>query len=869
MFQDIKVSIIIPAYNAERYLRQALDSAVQQTLPDVEVICVDDGSVDGTTDIIKEYENKYENFNSIYFKERRGTLAARVEGVKVAKGQYMMFLDADDYLSRRACELAFGKIQEEQVDIVHFITKVVNCNNLSEKKLNGMARDMRPLDTTLRGYDVFKACYIDKLYEHTSVSNKIFRSEVCQRAIKHLKDGFFPRCQDFYMYFFLTREADSYYGYMSEPLYYYCAGRGVYGAITVDLEQFDRLCSRANVISALVEYAENQSDGKEIIASISDNRQRWFHDCFVRYERHLVNARQEEIASVLLKYWSAEEIVEEISAGHWEDQSSLLGLLRPFRQKLPLPEQGRPLRLIFYYNKFRYGGIGRVISVLMPLLLQAGHQVLLVTREEPTGDDYALPEGVERRVIYPPLAGPRDVKALPKRMSDWRRIVEDFGPDYVLHNDWADRFLLWDVFYLQLLGVKCIVHAHSCASIPAVNYQLNWRRMLDSYELAAGMACLSEADRFVLSAYNSNVHFIHNPIAEELRQLVSDARIGHQILWVGRFELNKRPWLAIEIMRKVVEQIPDAHMIMLGNGVESIIDRCKALCQKYRLEKNITFAGYHVDVEPYWQRASLHLLTSEIEGYSMVLIEAKAHGVPTVMDDLSYLATAQPQTGVTLVPGLDAQIAADSIVDLMTNEAAWLRESEEALAAFKALEKFDHVVAWEQLLRGECQPLADVTVGYTAVRAVIKHHLMGIFDVRAKNEATLCDLRKKHAQEIADIKKQGEAEASKLKKSHVSDLKKIKEDNAKHLRRFAAEVQGTKFIYGAKYAALVRKYKVDMIVEENSKFWGEMMMGVPVCSTQLLSSIEQPTIVFAPEKHIAELQKKYHSSELTFLPIVD
>lgn len=91
-----KVSVIIPVYNVEKYLRECLDSVVNQTLKDIEIILIDDGSTDSSLDICKEYQNKYCNIVLLQQKNS-GSGKARNAGMDIAKGEFVIFLDSDDY----------------------------------------------------------------------------------------------------------------------------------------------------------------------------------------------------------------------------------------------------------------------------------------------------------------------------------------------------------------------------------------------------------------------------------------------------------------------------------------------------------------------------------------------------------------------------------------------------------------------------------------------------------------------------------------------------------------------------------------------------------------------------------------------------
>ena len=119
MTEEIRISVIIPVYNGERYLRECLDAVQRQTLKDIEVLCIDDGSVDGTYAILKEYERKDPRFHAIH-QENAGAARARNYGLTLAKGKYLSFLDADDYFESEMLEKAYEAAEREQAEIVVF-----------------------------------------------------------------------------------------------------------------------------------------------------------------------------------------------------------------------------------------------------------------------------------------------------------------------------------------------------------------------------------------------------------------------------------------------------------------------------------------------------------------------------------------------------------------------------------------------------------------------------------------------------------------------------------------------------------------------------------------------------------------------------
>ncbi len=117
--EDILVSVIVPVYNVESYLRQCLDSITGQTLKNIEIICVDDSSTDGSKSILEEYAER-DGRVKVITQSNKGAGAARNNGLSVAKGKYLSFLDSDDFFESDMLELAYNKAEEDQADFVVF-----------------------------------------------------------------------------------------------------------------------------------------------------------------------------------------------------------------------------------------------------------------------------------------------------------------------------------------------------------------------------------------------------------------------------------------------------------------------------------------------------------------------------------------------------------------------------------------------------------------------------------------------------------------------------------------------------------------------------------------------------------------------------
>ncbi len=145
------ISIIIPVYNTEKYISSCLESVLSQTLEAIEVICVDDASEDRSPEILREYQKRDGRVQVITLKENMSASIARKRGVEVSKGKYIMFVDSDDTIEPRCCEVLYGLMENEHVDILHFGTNIINSDNLPEQRIHYMEDFVKP--------------YIGELYE--------------------------------------------------------------------------------------------------------------------------------------------------------------------------------------------------------------------------------------------------------------------------------------------------------------------------------------------------------------------------------------------------------------------------------------------------------------------------------------------------------------------------------------------------------------------------------------------------------------------------------------------------------------------------------------------------------------------------------
>ncbi|MFI3327563.1 MAG: glycosyltransferase family 2 protein [Rikenellaceae bacterium] len=172
----IKVSIIIPVYNTEKYLRECLDSIVGQTLQEIEVVCVNDGSTDGSLEILKEYAAKDSRI-IIVDKENEGAGESRNKGLAVAKGDAVIFFDSDDYMEPSALEVMYKALMRDVSDLVVCRSMEIDEDGAALGPINYSVKSnlidgkskFSPLDYASHIFQIFVGWPWDKLYRRSFI----------------------------------------------------------------------------------------------------------------------------------------------------------------------------------------------------------------------------------------------------------------------------------------------------------------------------------------------------------------------------------------------------------------------------------------------------------------------------------------------------------------------------------------------------------------------------------------------------------------------------------------------------------------------------------------------------------------------------
>jgi glycosyltransferase involved in cell wall biosynthesis len=302
-----KISIIIPVYNVEMYIPQCLESVVSQTLKDIEIICVLDGGNDISGEICRAYAQNDRRIKIIDLLQNRGALIARKTGVDAAEGEYIMFVDPDDWLEIDACSILYERIKSAGVEILHFGSFVHAESEVLEQRVINVQRFLIPYEGKLTGKKVFEGAFVEEKFRFT-IWNKIYSSELCKKAYAGFSiDDYVPKANDLCAFFRLAYFAKSYLG-IKNKFYHYRFGAGITGKNKLSLATFQIHCMQSVVSQKCRDFLIEQG-ALESYRSVYDRLHiNLLHECINNWYAHLNQENSIEGFKHILKHWDGTDV---------------------------------------------------------------------------------------------------------------------------------------------------------------------------------------------------------------------------------------------------------------------------------------------------------------------------------------------------------------------------------------------------------------------------------------------------------------------------------------------------------------------------------------------------------------------------------
>lgn len=394
-------------------------------------------------------------------------------------------------------------------------------------------------------------------------------------------------------------------------------------------------------------------------------------------------------------------------------------------KSVPLPLRDGPVRRVgVYYHSLRGGGVQRAAAALIDLWVQMGHEVTLITTQEPSADEYPIPDGVQRRII--PAMDPAGRDACRDHAAALAEAAESL--DLLVYHAWADPMILFDLLAVKSTGCRFLVHTHSTFTMPLLEEGMldRFESLPDVYALADGVVTLSETDACYWRHCCARVYRTVHPLTYRPGETLCNALAGQTILWAGRLTDEKRPMDALSILRQVVQVLPGTRLILLGGGDAQAEEALRRCIDADGLREHVEMPGFTADPAPYFRRADAFLCTSAYEGFGLAMAEAQTHGVPVVTYDMPYLTILQGGGHIS-VPQQDVQAAAQALIRLLSDGPYRCRLGAEARCNVEENLDIDQEAQWSRIfaeLEAPAAPIAGDDASALMLRTLREHVLL-------------------------------------------------------------------------------------------------------------------------------------------------
>lgn len=329
-----KISIIIPVYNVEKYLESCLESVINQSFKDIEIICVNDFSTDNSYNIIKKYADTDNRIIIIDKKKNEGLLAARKSGVELAKGEYIIFLDSDDYIKNDLCLFVAETAQNNIFDILQYKIEIEDYSNGS-KNAQWLKKALQPENRNLKNNYIIYEAYINRSYV-TSLVGKVFKSDLCKKVYGIIPNEHCYVGEDIFTYFIFACLAQNYIAVNTDGYYVYRYGLGVENSDTMQLSKFEQYCKMSNWLVYAREFLDNNGSDKIKEQSFEKMAVRMCEDCCKIYRDRISKSDKDKAAELLSTYWQNVDITDKV-------MQSVLGIsLQKFVFQTKVPVYYKP-----------------------------------------------------------------------------------------------------------------------------------------------------------------------------------------------------------------------------------------------------------------------------------------------------------------------------------------------------------------------------------------------------------------------------------------------------------------------------------------------------------------------------------------------
>ena len=403
-----------------------------------------------------------------------------------------------------------------------------------------------------------------------------------------------------------------------------------------------------------------------------------------------------------------------------------------------------------------------MVSQLIPLWCSMGYEVVLLTDEEPSEEDYELPAGV-KRLVLPNCAGIRSGN-YEARAEMLEKIIEEEQIDLMVYHAYLGNMLFWDLMMLKGHRIPFVVCTHSVFSRFAMEgYYRTFVKMPFLYRFCDCLLTLSRTDVEFYRGLGIRVTYMPNPVDLSVGREKMASLDSFSMLWMGRISEEKNPAAAVEIAARVIKEVPEAELLIVGKGDEALTGQLKNRIAELHMEEKILLCGFQKDVERFYQSAAVCISTSRVEGFPCTNIESRLYGLPSVCFALPYVELYKTDQGLITVPEGDVEGAAKAVISLLKDDEYRKKMGQDARKLVEQFASFDYAAAWKQVFEGTLTFMEASEDCQVMMETLLRHYKTGLSPHR---EVIVSQCRKAEAQRTAKLEAEQEKRLEEVRNSH-------------------------------------------------------------------------------------------------------
>ncbi|MFD6139799.1 glycosyltransferase [Promicromonospora sp. NPDC060271] len=693
------VSIILPVHNDEAWVGNALESCLRQTNGQFEVVCVDDASTDGTSQVIESYQARDQRIRLIRLEQNGSAFQGRRAGIMAAQSEYVLFLDGDDEFAPDAVEKSYAKARATKADLVGFGVAVINPDG---QTVGGYQKRLAPIHHSLSGDDVFNGLFPVGRAAQGQLWRYLFRASLLREVYEMLpEDLVLPRVNDLPIMFLAAARARKYVS-ITDKLYRYFFRRGGSGHAVADVAQFafylGAIDSVESIRPAVESLTLSRTDPTELIRSYESARLSMIANVIGFLQKNMSSDLHGACLDLLHTRVPQPDVVL-AAVTHCPE---VLSVLATSGTRIEAGE--RPVKSVLLTTKtLTTGGVSGVLLSQAHFLLEAGYKVTVVAHRKDSVLD-GLPEGAK----FIEMKG----KGLPARVEEWAQICRDEAIDVII-----DQQILysrqWPSYALmaRALGVPTIGWIHNFGLRPIYDQNDLTSFLTDHLNALATTVTLSPLDvaYWKLRGIEHTVYLPNPPsplliesAGSEVTKSAPEGRI--ELVWWGRLdERTKKPRELLLMAQELRRLSVDFELTVIGpDWKDYTVADLAAEVDKKGLGDHVKVVGPRRGEELIRSIDAAHLFvtTSIIEGYQLTLAEAQVRGVPVVMYELPWLVPVQDNEGIVAVRQGDAVGLAREVAAFAEDRERYLRYSAASVKAAERMTSYDMSSLYQQLLVG-------------------------------------------------------------------------------------------------------------------------------------------------------------------------